>query len=126
MTFAVKRQVTGDFDATVARTIEALKAEGFGVLTEIDIQATMRAKLGACNPPLARAAIEAEPSIGVMLPCNVIVRERSPGRSEVAAVDPEAVIGAVDNRALATVSRQVSEKLRKVVASIGDVESRTG
>jgi uncharacterized protein (DUF302 family) len=82
--------------------------------------------LGACNPPLARAAIDAEPSIGVMLPCNVIVRESGSGQVEVAAVNPEAVMSGVENEAPAPISRQVSEKLRKVVGSVAGVGPSSG
>jgi uncharacterized protein (DUF302 family) len=116
------------FDAAVERVTEALKAEGFGVLTEIDMQATMKKKLdvdiqkyrilGACNPPLAYQAIQAEDKIGLMLPCNVIVQEVAGGGTEVAAIDPVASMQAVDNPQLGEVGKQVQGKLKRVIESL--------
>jgi uncharacterized protein (DUF302 family) len=128
MGYTFNRNVEGAFDAVVDRTIAALKAEGFGVLSDLDIQATLKAKLGvdfqryrilgACNPPLAHRALQAEPTIGVMLPCNVVVRESSPGKVEVAAINPVTGIGEVGNPNLTPIAAEVAEKLRRVVANI--------
>jgi uncharacterized protein (DUF302 family) len=116
------------FDEAIARVIEALKQEGFGVLTEIDVKATMKKKLdvdfrnyrilGACNPPFAHRALLVEDKIGTMLPCNVIVQELAPGTTEVAAIDPVASMAAVDNPGLAEIGMQVRAKLQKVVESL--------
>lgn len=117
------------FDEAVTRTTDALKAEGFGVLTTIDVQATLKQKLGvdfrkyvilgACNPPLAHRAFEAELEIGILLPCNVIVYETGPGRSAVSAMAPVAAIGMVGGApALKDVAREADERLRRVLASL--------
>ncbi len=109
------------FDDAVIRTTEALKSEGFGVLTEIDVQKTLKAKigvdkrpykiLGACNPGLANQAISAEPDIGLLLPCNVVVREDDHGDVVVGFMDPEAVLGLVQREELATLGSQVKQKM---------------
>ena len=126
-TFDVKLQdVT--FAEAVARTRDALAAQGFGVLTEIDVQKTMKTKLGAdmgayvilgaCNPGMAFEALKIEPRVGAMLPCNVIVRELGDGAVEVSAVDPVASMAAIDNAALKAVAGKVRDMLRSVVAGI--------
>ena len=115
------------FDDVVARVTDALKEEGFGILTEVDVRATMKKKLdkdfrpyrilGACNPPLAYQALQAEDKIGTMLPCNVIVQETKNG-VEVAAVDPVASMQAVDNPELARVAETVRDKLKQIIEKI--------
>jgi len=112
------------FDEAVERVRAELKAEGFGVLCEIDVQATMRQKLGveeepylilgACNPPLAHQALQAEPELGVLLPCNVIVYERD-GKTQISAIDPERMLSIVDNERLGPVAAKVKERLGAVV-----------
>ncbi len=114
-----------DFASALTRAEDALKKEGFGVLTRIDVRATMKEKLGedvpaqvilgACNPALAHRALQAEPHIGLMLPCNVTVRALAPGSVEIAAVDPVASMQAIDNPALAGVAQAVRGKLRAVI-----------
>lgn len=116
-----------DFDDVLAATRAALADEGFGVLTEIDVKATMKAKLdvdrddyvilGACNPPLAHQALEAEPELGVLLPCNVVVY-RTGGRTRVSAVAAEQMLGMVGNEALTPVAEEVAQRLDRVLASI--------
>lgn len=116
--------LNGEFDQVVAQVTEALKAEGFGVLTEIDVKATLKAKidverrpykiLGACNPKLANQAIEAEPDIGLLLPCNVLVREDDNGQIVVAFMDPQTVLGLVGREELAALGSEVKAKLERV------------
>ncbi|MBC2838838.1 DUF302 domain-containing protein [Robiginitalea sp. SC105] len=129
MSYYFATQIKGkSFDQAVHETTEALKKEGFGVLTEIDIRATLKKKLdadfhnykilGACNPPLAYRALQSEDKIGTMLPCNVIVQEKVPGNIEVAAVDPSASMQAVENDELAAIAGTVRDKLKKVIQSL--------
>ena len=112
------------YQEAVERVRTELKSEGFGVLCEIDVQATMREKLGvkgepylilgACNPPLAHQALQAEPDLGVLLPCNVVVYRRG-GETHISAVDPERMLSIADNRELAPVAAEVKGRLRAVV-----------
>jgi uncharacterized protein (DUF302 family) len=128
MSYYLSKTLETPFASAVEKVTEALKKEGFGVLTEIDMQATMKKKLdvdiqkyrilGACNPPLAYQAIQAEDKIGLMLPCNVIVQELAGGGTEVAAIDPVASMQAVNNPKLGEVGEQVREKLKKVIESL--------
>ena len=125
MSYYFSKVVDLSFEVAIQRVTEELKKEGFGILTEIDVKATLKKKLdvdfrnykilGACNPPFAYRALQAERMIGTMLPCNVIVQEMNDGKVEVAAVDPIASMQAVDNPALAEVAEQVQLKLKNVV-----------
>jgi uncharacterized protein (DUF302 family) len=117
------------YEEAVPRVKEALKAEGFGVLTEIDVRQTLREKLGAemepyiilgaCNPPLAHRALEQEPEIGLLLPCNVVVRTEGKG-SRVEVADPQAMLGIVGNEELNAVAEEAKQRLQRVVASLSD------
>lgn len=125
-TFA--KVVDSSFEETLEKLIEELKKEGFGVLTDIDVKATMKKKLdvdfrnyrilGACNPPFAYKALQSERLIGTMLPCNVVVQDAENGGTEVAAIDPVASMQAVENPALAEVAKEVRAKLKRVIASM--------
>lgn len=128
-----RRTVPLPFDAALSRTRNALAAEGFGILSEIDVRATLQKKLhvdfrpytilGACNPQLAHQALTMERDIGVFLPCNVVVYEgETPQQSVVAAVDPEVSLGRVGNSDLAPVARDVKERLARALDSLGDSE----
>jgi uncharacterized protein (DUF302 family) len=116
------------YEEAILRVKEALKAEGFGVLTEIDVRRTMHEKLGAemeayiilgaCNPPLAHRALEQEPDIGLLLPCNVVVRAKGVG-SRVEVADPQAMLGIAGNEELNAVAEEAKQRLQHVVASLG-------
>ncbi len=128
MSYYFSKTVDGVFEEVLERVTGQLKNEGFGVLTEIDVQATLKKKLdvdfrkyrilGACNPPFAYKALQEEDKIGTMLPCNVIVQERGAGAVEVAAIDPVASMQAVNAPALQEIAGQVQARLKKVVEAL--------
>ncbi len=128
MSYHISRTVSGDFDDVVARTTQALKDEGFGILTEIDLKTTLKTKidvdfrpyliLGACNPGLAHRAISAEDKVGVLLPCNVVVQDKGADGIEVSAMDPAAAMSMIDNAEVRDVATTVRDKLAKVVEAV--------
>jgi uncharacterized protein (DUF302 family) len=127
-TYHFSKIVSGGFDDTIARVTAALGKEGFGVLTEIDVGATLKKKLdvdfrpyrilGACNPTFAYQALQAEDKIGTMLPCNVVVQQRDGGKVEVSAVDPVASMMAIDNPALGGIAAEVRARLQRVIENL--------
>lgn len=126
--FGFGKTVELDFDSAVQQVTEELAKEGFGILTVIDVQATLKAKLdmdmrpyrilGACNPVLASKAIAAEPEIGLLLPCNVLVREQDNGQVHVSFMDPGAVLGLVEDARVDPLAEQVKGKLESVLAAL--------
>lgn len=128
MGYHFSKTVSMDFPAAVEKVTAELKARGFGILTRIDVQQTLEAKLGvdfrpylilgACNPPFAYRALQTEDKVGTMLPCNVIVQQRDGGTIEISAVDPVASMAAIDNAELASVAGEVREMLRAVVDAV--------
>jgi uncharacterized protein (DUF302 family) len=128
MKYYFAKEIDLNFDDAIVRVTEELKKEGFGVLTEIDVKATLKKKLdvdfrnyrilGACNPPFAHQALLAEPHIGLMLPCNVVVQESEDGKTLISAIDPIASMQAVENETLGEVAEQVRAKMKKVIENL--------
>jgi uncharacterized protein (DUF302 family) len=128
MTYYFSKTLALGFDDAIRRTIEALKREGFGIITEIDVKETLKNKinvdfrnyriLGACNPALAYEALQIEDKVGTMLPCNVVVQSAGDGNTEVAAIDPVASMAAIENPRLKLAAERVHAKLRKVVENL--------
>jgi len=128
MEYYFSKTIADSFDNAIQKVTEALKAEGFGILTEIDLKATLKKKLdvdfynykilGACNPPYAYKALLAEDKIGTMLPCNVIVQEKEAGKVEVSAVDPAASMQAIENNKLAAIAKEIRASLQKVIEQL--------
>jgi uncharacterized protein (DUF302 family) len=128
MAYHFSKTLGVDFDEAVRRTVDALKEEGFGVLTDIDVKDTLKKKinadfrryriLGACNPKLAHEALQMEDKIGTMLPCNVVVQDTPDGKVEVSAIDPVASMMAIDNPGLGKTAGMVRDKLQRVVARL--------
>lgn len=132
MTYYIATTVPLPFDDAIAAAERALAGEGFGVISRIDIQATFKAKigvdfrpytiLGACNPKLAHEALQLEDKVGTMLPCNVVVQEVGPGRTEVAAIDPVASMQAIDNPRLASAAKEVRARIERAIQRLAPNE----
>jgi uncharacterized protein (DUF302 family) len=128
MSYYFSKILNTSFDEALTKVVDELKKEGFGILTEIDVKETLKKKLnvdfkkykilGACNPPFAYKALQAEDKIGTMLPCNVIVQETPDGQAEVSAIDPVASMQAVENPMLKEISTEIQNKLKKVINSL--------
>ncbi len=128
MSYYFNKNMSADFESVKKKVVAELEKEGFGILTEIDVQATLKKKidvdfrkyqiLGACNAPFAHKALKAENKVGTMLPCNVILQELENGQVEVAAVDPTASMQAIENKELASIASEIREKLKKVISAL--------
>lgn len=128
MTYYFNKTISSDFDSVMKKVISELEKEGFGILTEIDVQATLKKKLdvdfkkyhilGACNATFAHKALKAENKVGTMLPCNVILQELENGQIEVAAVNPIASMQAIENKELESITSEIKEKLQRVISAL--------
>ena len=128
MEYYFSKTITDSFENAIQKVTKALKSEGFGILTEIDLKATLKIKLdvdfynytilGACNPQFAYKALVTEDKIGVMLPCNIIVQEKVAGQIEVSAVDPAASMQAIKNDKLTKIATEISDRLKKVIEQL--------
>lgn len=128
MSYYFSKTVDMSFEKAISRVIEELKKEGFGILTEIDVKETLKRKmdvdfpaytiLGACNPSFAYRALQAEPKIGTMLPCNIVVQKLDDGKIDVAAVDPLASMQAIQNSKLQAIAEEIQLKLKKVIEQL--------
>ena len=128
MCYYISKTVALSFEESLQRVTEELKQEGFGVLTEIDVKATLKKKLdvdfrkykilGACNPPFAHKALQSESLIGILLPCNVVVQETADGKTEIATVDPLVAMQSVENEKLRPVAEQIQQKLKAVIERV--------
>lgn len=125
MSYSISKEVDLSYDEALEKVTEELQKEGFGVLTEIDVKKTLKEKLdvdvsrykilGACNPSLAHKALLAEPGVGLLLPCNVIVYESEDGVTNVAAINAEAMLGVVDRDDIAPIAQDVNKRLKRVI-----------
>jgi uncharacterized protein (DUF302 family) len=130
--YGIGKTVPLEYEEARAKVVEALKEQGFGVLTEIDVKRTLKEKLdaefrkyvilGACNPPLAHRALQAEEDIGLLLPCNVIVYEAGSGQSKVSALDPGMMVGVTGSEALKGIAKEARERLEKALESLPSAE----
>ena len=128
MSYTLDKIVNLSFDDAINKITEELKKEGFGILTDIDVRATLKKKLdvdfrqyrilGTCNPPFAYQALQAEDKIGAMLPCNVVVQEKENGKIEISAIDPISFMQAVQNEKLLNIAKQIQNKLKKVIDNL--------
>lgn len=128
MLYYINKIISTDFDSAIQKVTDQLKKEGFGILTEIDVQETLKKKinvdfrrykiLGACNPPNAYKALTSEPYIGLMLPCNVVVQETEDGKIDISAVNPQVSMQAVNNSELASIAGDIRDRLERVIKSL--------
>jgi uncharacterized protein (DUF302 family) len=128
MDFYFSKNLNGSYEETISRVTEALKKEGFGILTTIDVRETLKKKLGvnfrnykilgACNPPFAYEALQVQDKVGLLLPCNVIVQEHEPGRIEVSAIDPLVTMEAANNPKIKAIAERVRSKLKRVIEGL--------
>jgi len=125
MSYFFETTISATMEEAKSKVTDALKSEGFGILTEIDVQGTLKKKLnedfrpylilGACNPPFAYDALQAEPNIGLMLPCNVVLQEHEQGKVNVSVIDPASAMGEIENSSLMETASRVRERLHKVI-----------